>query len=168
MTCAIKNNVGTIEGRSESGSRKYLHQSPDLSIPFLENIANIAALINPELNIVDARDILIGNGPMHYMPGAEVKKGINKLVLCGDIVATDAYCAERILSQHDPGFSPENIAPTLNKAEQLGLGTPDLKKVDILEIDETWEPPRPKAFYPAKPNSIICSEDSRSARSHPG
>jgi len=56
------------------------------------------------------------------------------------VVALDSYCAQRILQLHDPGFDPEVIRPTLDKAEQLGLGTSDLSEVDILEIDETWEP----------------------------
>ena len=140
MTCAIKNNFGALQGRAVSGTRGYVHRNPNFSTPFIEELADIASLINPELTIVDARHILIGNGPTLGAPDAQIKTGINKLVLSGDLVAADAYCADRILGIHDSSFQPASIYPTLERARQLGLGTADLSQVEILEIDELWTP----------------------------
>lgn len=140
MTCGIKNNFGALQGRALSGTRGYMHRNPNYSTEFIEELADVAALINPELTIVDARHIMIGNGPTLSAPGAVIKEGVNRLVLSGDMVAADAYCAERILGIHDSGFLSTSISPTLDRAQQLGLGTADLNHVEILEIDEFWEP----------------------------
>jgi uncharacterized protein (DUF362 family) len=140
MTGAIKNNFGALQGRPDSGTRGYVHRNPDYSTAFIEELAEIASLISPELTIVDARHVMIGNGPTLSAPGAQIKEGINRMVLSGDMVAVDAYCAERILGIHDSSFFPETISPTLERARQLSLGTADLSQVEILEIDEFWEP----------------------------
>jgi len=139
MTCAIKNNIGAIEGRWNSSSRGYLHRHPNLSELFLESLPDVAHIIKPELTVVDARDIMIGNGPALSFPGAAVKKGINKILISGDMVAVDSYCAERIMQNEDPGFFVDSIHPTLKKGEMFGLGTSDLNKVEIFEIDEEWK-----------------------------
>ena len=59
--------------------------------------------------------------------------GVNRVIICGDTVATDAYCA-RIMEQYDSGFSISQIHTTLGRAEDLGLGTTDLNRVEIREI----------------------------------
>jgi uncharacterized protein (DUF362 family) len=147
MTAAIKNNFGAMQGRWDSGTRGWLHRNPNLSPAFLAELPYVAALMKPELTIVDARHIMIGNGPILSFPGAKIKTGINRMVLGGDMVALDSYCAQHILADHDPDFDPESIRLTLTNAEQLGLGTSDLSRVDILEIDETWEPPPKKGAH---------------------
>ena len=147
MTCAIKNNFGAMQGRWNTGTRAWLHRNPNLSPAFIEELPYVAALIRPELTIVDARDIMIGNGPLLSAPGAKIQSNVNRMVLCGDMVALDAYCSERILQNFDADFSITTIRPTLQKAEQLGLGTADLDQIEILEIDETWEPPPKKGTY---------------------
>ena len=147
MTCAIKNNFGAMQGRWSSGTRAFLHRHPNLSSAFIEELPYVAALIRPELTIVDARDIMIGSGPILSSPGAQIRSGVNRMVFSGDLVALDAYCGEKILQRYDPEFAITSIGPTLQKAEQLGLGTSDLNKVEVLEIDETWEPPPKKGAY---------------------
>ena len=126
-SCAIKNMVGAVAGANAVSTRAYLHyESPNLHA----EVAEIAGLLNPELTIVDARSILTQGGPF-YRDGVVVEAG--KLILCGDIVATDAYCI-RILQDHDPGFRIEEADATLSRAESLGLGTADLNRVQIIEI----------------------------------
>lgn len=132
MTCALKNNVGSVPGPYGLRTRNYLHSFNPLSLNFLRKISDIASLINPELNIVDARDIMIKNGPNLSRRGAEIKKGVNRLILCGDMVATDAYCAQ-LLQEHDKGFSAESVMPTLQRAQELGLGTWNMNEVCIIE-----------------------------------
>ncbi len=126
-SCAIKNMVGAVEGAGAESTRAYLHyESPNLQA----EVAEIAGLLNPELSIVDARSILTQGGPF-YEDGVVVEA--RKIVLCGDIVAADAYCV-RILEDHDPGFSSAAAGATLSRAESLGLGTADLTRVQVIEI----------------------------------
>ncbi|UCE67583.1 MAG: DUF362 domain-containing protein [Candidatus Zixiibacteriota bacterium] len=128
MTCALKNNVGAIRGSGMTSSRAVLHDKPQDE--FLTTVAEFAGLINPELNIVDARSILTRNGPL-YQQGTVVTA--NKLIICGDMVATDAYCSQ-IMEQYDSTFSPSMIDLTLERAQSRGLGTSDLSNVEIIEI----------------------------------
>lgn len=129
FTNAIKNNVGTITGSGQSGSRSYMHNESE---NFLTELAEVAGLINPDLNIVDARSIITLRGPSFSQGGKVVNT--NKMILCGDIVATDAYCA-RIMAENDNDFSASDIKLTLDRAELLGLGTSDLNQVEIIEIN---------------------------------
>jgi uncharacterized protein (DUF362 family) len=131
MTCAIKCNVGTVYGSGGAGTRRWVHED---SGDILRFITEIAGLVNPELNIVDARSILTGGGP--WITDGVVVDGVNRIVICGDIVATDMYCA-RIMEQYDSGFTTSLASPIwrfLNAAEELGLGTSDLNQVEIIEI----------------------------------
>lgn len=129
MTCALKCNVGTVSGPQLTGTRRYLHDSAD----FEREVAEIAGLVNPELNVVDARSILAVNGPT--IADGVVVDGVNRVVICGDIAATDVYCAS-LLEAHDNSFSAWNspVWTTINTAVELGLGTSDLNQVEIIEI----------------------------------
>jgi hypothetical protein len=49
------------------------------------------------------------------------------------MVATDAYCAQ-IMEAYDDTFSINSIQETLQHAEDLGLGTSNLNRVDIREV----------------------------------
>jgi uncharacterized protein (DUF362 family) len=128
MTCALKNNVGTISGSGGTVSRDNLHSLEGNN--FLRRVADIAGLVSPDLNIVDARKALTVNGPF-------VRNGVvvdaNRLVLCGDMVATDAYCAQ-FLASIDATFDPATVNPTLDRAVELGLGTRDLAQVEVIEL----------------------------------
>lgn len=128
MTCAIKCNVGTITSSHTTGSREYMHYR---SGDFQAELAEVAGLTNPDLNIVDARTVVTEHGPLFEQNGVEVDT--DKIIICGDIVATDAFCA-RLLEEHDDQFKAFHIDGTLKRAEALGLGTSDLSKVEILEI----------------------------------
>ncbi len=127
FTCALKNNVGAVAGPGASQTRNFLHyQSAD----FMSTVADIAAVVNPDLNIVDARSVLTVGGPS-YLSGVVVPA--HKLILCGDIVATDVYCA-RILESLDAEFLAQSVMSTIGSAVGLGLGTSDLNQVEIIEI----------------------------------
>lgn len=126
-TCAIKNNVGTVAGPDAVSTRRYLHYDAP---SFMNTVVEIAGVVNPELNIVDARTVLTVGGPT-YQAGVPVDA--NKVVLCGDIVATDAYCAE-ILDALDQDFTVDMASPIIVSADSSGLGTSDLSKVEVIEI----------------------------------
>ena len=58
----------------------------------------------------------------------EVVEGVNRVIICGDMVATDVYCAN-LLEEHDPTFSKNSISVTLNAAETLGLLSAEMPTV---------------------------------------
>ncbi|MCK4835717.1 MAG: DUF362 domain-containing protein [Candidatus Aminicenantes bacterium] len=128
LTCAIKCNVGCVNGPGAGGTRHYLHYQ---SQNFMQELAEIAGLINLELTIVDARSILTRGGPM--IQNGTVVDGVNRIIICGDMVATDVYCAG-IMEEYDDTFSISSIEETLQHAVELGLGTSDLNQVEIIEI----------------------------------
>jgi uncharacterized protein (DUF362 family) len=134
LTCAIKSHVGTVSGPNRSDTRDYIHSFPGESDEFLHVIAETGGLINPELTIVDAREIMAVDGPLREY-GGEIRAA-DKVVICGDVVAADAYCAQ-IMETNDDTFDASWIQPTLERAEELGMGTADLSQVEIIEIDET-------------------------------
>ncbi|UCE05545.1 MAG: DUF362 domain-containing protein, partial [bacterium] len=79
MSTALKNNVGCVAGSNASQSRAYFHGLAGTT--FLKEVAEIAGLINPELTIVDARSMLIGNGPFSNSTGAKIQEGTNFLII---------------------------------------------------------------------------------------
>lgn len=130
MSTALKNNVGCVAGSGASQSRGYFHGLTGDA--FLKEVAEIAGLINPELTIVDARSMLIGNGPFSNMQGAKILEDTNYLIISADMNAIDHYCA-MLLQGVDTSFSSAQIAATLQQAHSLGLGVKDLSEVEIIE-----------------------------------
>ena len=142
MSCAIKNNVGTVPGQGASVSRGYLHAKSGND--FLEELAEIAGLINPDLTIVDARSVLVGNGPMRSQDGAEVMDRVNKIILSGDMAAADLYCAGILEAWEAPieepvlaHFKASMIQATINRAHERGLGVGSLDEAEVIEISTT-------------------------------
>ena len=134
LTCAIKHHVGAMSGPNRTDTRSYLHDFDDQSNEFLTTLAEMAGLVNPELTIVDARQIMAINGPLRSY-GGEIRD-CNRIIICGDPVATDAYCAQ-LMQQHDETFNADWTLPTLQRAEELGLGTANLDNVEIIELEQT-------------------------------
>jgi uncharacterized protein (DUF362 family) len=145
LTCALKNQFGTIYGAQRwdshirgEGIQKGIKGSDARTKAlfrdetfFMTALAEFADAVRPELSIVDARAILIKGGPTRGK--GEIKEGVNRIILSGDMVALDAYCS-RIMEQHDDTYTTEMIVPYLRVAERLGLGTMDLKKAKIIEL----------------------------------
>jgi uncharacterized protein (DUF362 family) len=145
LTCALKNQFGAIYGaqrwdshirgegiqkgmkgataRTKAAFRDETH--------FMTALAEFADAVRPELSIVDARTILTKGGPTRGK--GEVKEGINRFILSGDMVALDTYCS-RLMEQHDDTYTTEMILPYLRVAERLGLGTMDLNKAKVIEL----------------------------------
>jgi len=132
MTCALKNFYGAVYQPQRMNSHIQLKENGDAGRDFfMKTIAEFADAMRPELTIVDVRKILTVRGPS--LKEGSIVKDINKIILSGDMVATDSYCAQ-ILDENDATFGQEMIIPTLRHAEKLGLGTSDLSKVKIIEI----------------------------------
>jgi len=130
FTCALKMHFGSVA----MADRMLVH-TKDLngrSGLMEQRLVHFADAVKPQLHIVDARAILARSGP-GLGGGAEVVPGVNKIILSGDMVAVDAYCA-RLLAQHDKTFNPDTIVPQLRHAGALGLGNADLDTVKVVEI----------------------------------
>lgn len=134
FTCALKNHFGSVyfplrqvaHGKQRSGGNEGQRF-------FDVALAEYADSVKTELTIVDARSLLVRGGPSLRSGKAEIKDGVNKIILCGDMVATDVYCSH-LMEEHDDTYSHDMISTQLETAEMLGLGVGDLNNVAIKEI----------------------------------
>jgi uncharacterized protein (DUF362 family) len=145
LTCALKNQFGAIYGAQRwdahirgEGIRKGMKGADARTkapfrdeTHFMTALAEFADAVRPELSIVDARAILTKGGPTSGK--GEIKEGVNRIILSGDMVALDTYCS-RLMEQHDDTYTTDMIVPYLRVAERLGLGTMDLNKAKIIEM----------------------------------
>lgn len=130
FSCALKMHFGSVA----MADRMLVH-TRDLngrSGLMQQCLVHFADAVRPQLHIVDARSILARSGPA-LGAGAEIVPGVNRMILSGDMVAIDAYCA-RLMAQHDDTFKVDMITPQLRHAVALGLGNADLDAVKVVEI----------------------------------
>ena len=145
LTCALKNNFGVIYGaqrwdahlRGEGFDKMKKKASERVKAAFrnrdhfMRALAEFADAVRPDLTIVDARAILSRGGPTKGK--GKVIKGVNRMVLSGDMVALDLYCS-RLMEQYDETYTTDMIRPYLEAAAELGLGQLDPKGVKVLEV----------------------------------
>jgi len=136
FTCALKNCFGCVYDTFRMYAHKHLSMKKEEGqIYFDRTLAEFADAVRPDLTIVDARSMLIKEGPS-IKGKAEVKKGVNRLIISEDMVAVDSYCAQ-LMEQYDNTFhSNRRVAQQIQYAENLGLGVGDLNKVKIIELKE--------------------------------
>lgn len=134
FTCALKNCFGAVYDTFRMYAHKHLSMKKEKGeIYFDQALAEFADAVRPELTIVDARSILIKEGPS-IKGKAEVKKGINKIIISEDMVAIDSYCAQ-LMEEYDNTFlARRRIAQQIRYAEKLGLGVGNLDKVKIVKL----------------------------------
>ncbi len=134
FTCSLKNNFGCVYDTFRMYAHGYLSAGDERGqMKFDRALAEIADAVRPDLTIVDARHILIKEGPS-LKGKAEVRKGINKLVISRDMVAIDSYCS-KLMEKYDSTFNSEHrVSRQIQYAEELGLGVGDLDKVEIREL----------------------------------
>ena len=128
FTCALKMHFGSVS----MADRLVAHKNGRRQDYFDQRLVHFADTTKPQLTIVDARALLARRGPT-LSGGAEVVRGVNRLILSGDMAAVDSYCGH-LMAQHDPTFSEKMIAGQLRCAAYLGLGSPDLGRVKVVEI----------------------------------
>jgi uncharacterized protein (DUF362 family) len=132
VTCALKNFFGAVFQPQRKNAHKRLHGNTDTGEDFfMRTIAEFADALRPELTIVDARKIMTHRGPS--LKEGSVVMDANRLIISGDMVATDTYCAQ-LLADHDETFQKEMVSKTLDYAQSLGLGTRDLTQVKTVEV----------------------------------
>ncbi len=114
MTCAMKNFMGIVWDRNE------FHRT-DLD----QCIADSCLFRKPALNVVDAWKVMVTGGPRGYSGSRYDEQRM--LVLSPDILAADSASARTLgKAPDDFGFIP--------MGERLGLGRPDLSRLDVRRI----------------------------------
>jgi uncharacterized protein (DUF362 family) len=113
LTLAMKNLMGVILDRNT------------LHINLGQRIADLATLVRPALNIIDAVRILTSGGPTGGDLAAVQK--LDTIIASTDIVAADSYAASLF------GLQPEDLA-YIRAGQELGLGRSDLQNLNIQEI----------------------------------
>jgi len=90
-----------------------------------QRVADLVSLVRPALTVIDAVRILLDNGPS----GGNLRdvRQADTVIAGHDIVAADAYAATLF------GLAGRDI-PYIRAAADMGLGTLDLKSVDIQEL----------------------------------
>ncbi len=114
LTIAMKNLMGVV------WDRRYWHRN-DLH----QCIADYTTFCKPDLNIVDAYNVMKTNGPRGVSVDDVVQ--LKSLVISKDIVAVDA-AATKIF-----GLEPDDI-PYITIADEMNIGTKDLSKLNINRI----------------------------------
>jgi len=113
LTLGGKNLLGTIRDREQ------LHRNIG------QRVADITALVRPELTIVDAVRILMRNGPTGG--SLDDVKQTNTIIASADIVAADAWACSLF------GVPPDEIGYIAASAA-MDLGTMDLSSVKLEEL----------------------------------
>jgi uncharacterized protein (DUF362 family)/Pyruvate/2-oxoacid:ferredoxin oxidoreductase delta subunit len=115
FTGAVKNIFGSIPGFKKS---EYHKQAPKVE-QFSEIIVDIFSAVKPELSIMDAVDIMEGNGPSAGKP-----RHLGLILAGKDAVALDAIAAKIV------GFADDEIFTT-EQAYQRGLGEKNIENIVI-------------------------------------
>jgi len=115
LTLGMKNLMGVVTQKD----RNTMHYS------LVKAIADLAALVRPHLNVIDAVRILTANGPKGGRL-ADVQK-LDTVIASPDIVAADSYATTLF------GMTSADIR-YIGAATALGVGRSDLENLRIQEI----------------------------------
>jgi uncharacterized protein (DUF362 family) len=123
FTGAMKNLMGlNSPGNNRTFHRTNWKTDPADIAHLDQSIVDLNKAVKPALNIVDAVEIVVTNGP--FGPGQLLRPG--KVVAGTDRVAIDAYCASLW------GLEPKDIVQ-IKRASEQGLGQIDLARVNLRE-----------------------------------
>ena len=113
LTLGMKNLMGVVQDRDS------MHWALG------QSIADLNALVRPQLTVLDAVRILTANGPTGGNL-ADVKK-LDTVIASPDVVAVDSYAASLF------GMKPEDL-DFIVKGVALGVGRSDLQNLNIQKI----------------------------------
>ena len=136
FTCAIKNMMGCIDKQARNDMHRVgsaydnENRSTKLKMSHLA-IAELAAAVNPELTLIDARYCI---GRSHHFTSGGVSRKPERLIISGDMLAADVVAANVRAEVYD-GFQLEMAEPHLDHAEKLGIGARNLNEMVIKETE---------------------------------
>lgn len=130
LTCSLKNIMGVLDGTTTEN----MHLWGDVNKAARDSISNeniiqrlcltiaeAAMAVNPEMTIIDARQLLCKD---HRSIAEGIPLEANCLLMSGDSLAAD-ICASKILKET---YEPYDLGPTkytFKHAEKLGIGDAD-------------------------------------------
>jgi uncharacterized protein (DUF362 family) len=114
LTLAMKNLMGVIR------DRPIIHKN------FGQRIADLASVIRPTLNVMDAVRVMMKNGPIGYFL-ADTKQ-MNTIIACEDMVAIDSYTTQLF------NMKPTDLDYVVCAAE-MGIGRHDIENLKVEEIN---------------------------------
>jgi uncharacterized protein (DUF362 family) len=118
VSLAIKNLMGLIWNRALFHTGMDIHRA----------IADLATVIKPQINIIDAERVLLKGGPQGPGPVLEEKK----MFISKDILALDSVVVSRY------GFGGKSLSAKevrhLMAAYENGIGEIDIEKIEVIKI----------------------------------
>ena len=132
ITSALKNHFGSVYGPH----RWLAHASLETNRNYYDRkLVEFASAVRPELTITDVRSLQAVSGP-NRNEDTRIVKGVNRLIVTGDMVAADVVAMD-LMKRHDDTFNAANEAIVGRQhqyAEELGLGCSDLSKFEVVEL----------------------------------
>lgn len=116
ITGAVKNQLGCVYGFNKGAC----HARYPNSLQFGKMLVDLNRFLKPRLFVMDGIIAMEGNGPASGTPTA-----MNVLLISSDPVALDTVFAK--LVDLDPTY-----VPTIVSGHEMGLGTSDIKQIEIL------------------------------------
>lgn len=132
ITSALKNHFGSVYGPQRWLGHISLENNRDY---FDRKLAEFASAVRPELTITDARSLQAVAGPGRS-EDTRIVDGVDRIIITGDMIAADVVAME-LMKKHDETFNATNEAIVNRQhehAEELGLGTRDLGKLEVIEL----------------------------------
>ena len=134
FSCALKNNMGPIDIVSRMAMHRRYRRGLDAETLLRESklaVAEIAAALNPEITVIDARKVM---GVQHMLRIGGIEIEANRLIVSGDQVAADRVAAQ-VLDECFDGFQASMVSETLDHAAALGLGAASPDEVVLKEAE---------------------------------
>jgi uncharacterized protein (DUF362 family) len=132
ITSALKNHFGSVYGPHRWMAHASLEKDRDY---YDRKLAEFASAVCPELTITDVRGLQAGFGPFRKEE-TKIVDGVNRLIITGDMIAADVVALD-LMKKYDDTFTPASEAIVRRQhehAEDLGLGTTDLSKLEVVEL----------------------------------
>ncbi len=132
FSSALKNHFGSVYGPQRWLAHAMLQKNRDY---YDRKLAEFASAIRPELTIIDARSMQAVFGPFRTEE-TKITGGLNTVIISGDMVAADAVVND-LVKKYDKTYTSANeaiIRRQWQHAEELGAGTSDLSKFEMIEL----------------------------------